>query len=674
MKALKYIMSFTLVFFISCAEDDNDLSFIGNVVAPTNVSALFQISQDNSGLVNITPNSDGAVSYNITFGDDTAEPINLKQGENIDHTYTEGTYTVSLEAIGLTGLKTMVTQELVVSFRVPENLEVTATINSSNPFILDVSATADFAASFNVFFDTSNVDEEPTPLAIGETISFEYPSVGDYTIKVVALSGGAETVEATQVVTISKPTELPIDFEIFDTSVLGDFGGASISVVDNPQVDAVNGSATVAQIIKGAGETWAGNVITTSTPIDFSTKQLIKMNVWSPRPGGKMTLKLENLTDGNIFFEKEITTVGNSDWEEVVFDLSAIDLSQEYQKIVLFFDFGVMGDGSADWTFFIDNIKQDIVQTGGGGSGVTPINFETPFDLSSFDGGGISLIANPDTNGNPSSTVAEMIKGAGQVWAGSKITVPTPFNFDNETTVTIKVWSPRAGLNLLAKFEDAVPWPDVASTAEITATTTVANQWEDLTFDFAGIDTAIDWYNLVLIMDNGTEGDGTSNYTIYLDDISTDPVLDFEPKFTLDSFDGGGISVIANPDTNGNPSNMVAEMIKGAGQVWAGSKITAPEPFSFDSGTTLTIKVWSPRAGLNLLAKFEDAVPWPDVASTAEITATTTVANQWEDLTFDFTGIDTAIDWYNLVLIMDNGTAGDGSSNYTIYIDDIDIN
>ncbi|MDD7885950.1 hypothetical protein [Flavivirga sp. 57AJ16] len=674
MKALKYIMSFTLVFLIGCAEDDNDLNFLDNVVAPTNVSALFQISQDNSGLVTITPNSEGAVSYNITLGDDTTEPVNLKQGETIDHTYPEGTYTVTLEAIGITGLKSTVTQPLVVSFRAPENLEVTATINASNPFIIDVSATANYAASFNVFFDTSNVDEEPTPLAIDGTVSFEYPSVGDYTIKVVALSGGSETLETTQVVTITTPTELPIDFEIFDSTVLGDFGGATVSVVENPQIDEVNGSAKVAQIIKGAGETWAGNVITTSTPIDLSTKQFIKMNVWSPRPGGKMTLKLENLTDQNIFFEKEITTVGNSAWEEVVFDVSAIDLSQDYQKIVLFFDFGTVGDGSSGWTFFIDNIKQQKPPTSGGGNHVTPINFETPYELSSFDGGGISLIANPDTSGNPSTTVAEMIKGAGQVWAGSKITVPEPFNFDNSTTVTIKVWSPRAGLNLLAKFEDAVPWPDVASTAEITATTTVANQWEDLTFDFSGIDTAIDWYNLVLIMDNGTVGDGSSNYTIYLDAVSTDPMLDFEPKFTLSSFDGGGISVIANPDTNGNPSSMVAEMIKGAGQVWAGSKITVPEPFSFDGGTTLTVKVWSPRTGLNLLAKFEDAVPWPDVASTAEITATTTVANQWEDLTFDFSGIDTAIDWYNLVLIMDNGTTGDGSSNYTIYIDDIDIN
>ncbi|MEP5934289.1 MAG: hypothetical protein ABJ218_04175, partial [Winogradskyella arenosi] len=117
-----------------------------------------------------------------------------------------------------------------------------------------------------------------------------------------------------------------------------------------------------------------------------------------------------------------------------------------------------------------------------------------------------------------------------------------------------------------------------------------------------------------------------------------------------------------------------AELVKGNGQSWAGTKITVPRPFEVTSASVVTLKVWSPRTGLNLLLKFEDDVAWPDVTASAEVTATTTVANQWETLTFDFSGIDTAIDWYNLVLIMDNEIVGDGSSNYTIYLDDITLN
>ena len=65
MKTLKYIfsLSIALLFCLGCAEDDNDLSFVDSVVAPSDISADFNILQDNSGLVTITPNAIGGVSY-----------------------------------------------------------------------------------------------------------------------------------------------------------------------------------------------------------------------------------------------------------------------------------------------------------------------------------------------------------------------------------------------------------------------------------------------------------------------------------------------------------------------------------------------------------------------------------------------------------------------------------
>ncbi|HKK12736.1 MAG TPA: hypothetical protein VJ945_07880, partial [Flavobacteriaceae bacterium] len=126
MRTLKYLLSFALVLvFINCTKDENNLDYLNNVVAPTNVSALFQVTQDNTGLVTIIPNSDGAVSYNITFGDDTPEPENVLQGKSVEHTYAEGTYNVTIEAVGITGLKSGTTQNLEVAFKAPENLEVT---------------------------------------------------------------------------------------------------------------------------------------------------------------------------------------------------------------------------------------------------------------------------------------------------------------------------------------------------------------------------------------------------------------------------------------------------------------------------------------------------------------------------------------------------------------------
>ncbi|MEC3906250.1 hypothetical protein VOI54_04425 [Tamlana sp. 2201CG12-4] len=365
MKTIKYITSFcfiALLMVFSCEEDEN-VDFVNDVVAPTNISAGVNVIPDNTGLTQITPTGEGVASYIVDFGDGSEPSELLKPGEFAEHIYAEGTYEATITATGINGKTATGTQTVNVSFRAPENIEITTAIDGSNPFILNVSASADYAAGFLVFFDTTNPDEEGTPLELDGTVSFEYPGVGDYSIKVVALSGGTETSELTQVITISAPVELPIDFEIFDTSAFIGFGGASNEVIDNPDTNG-NTSATVGKIVKDAPEVWAGNVITLSTPIDFSLKKVMKMKVWSPRAGGKLLMKLENLDDNSIFIEKEVTLQGNSTWEEVLIDFTDIDDTQDFQKIVLFFDFGSVGDGSANWTFYIDDIDQTVPSSG----------------------------------------------------------------------------------------------------------------------------------------------------------------------------------------------------------------------------------------------------------------------------------------------------------------------
>jgi len=685
MKKIKFIIGsfFALLLIWNCTDDDN-LDFLNDVVAPTNVTALFQVTQDNTGLVTITPNADGAMLFNILFGDDTVESSEVTAGESITHVYEEGTYTVNVEAVGITGLKTQITMPLTVSFKAPENLEVTIENDLAVSKQVNVTVNADYAISYDVYFGEPGNDD-PVTGNIGETVSYTYQDPGTYTIRVEAMGAAIQTTEYTEefvVTEILQPiASAPTQPNRAEQDVISIFSSAYTDVAGtNYFPDWGQG---------GQGSSWAmfnlngddmlqyinlsyqGIALADGTSVDVSAMEYLHMDVWTSGDASRIETSIINNASGTVTEAPVWSDLTAGEWTTINIPIS--DYTDQGLTVTEIFQMKFVGDPWAAGTVFIDNIYFYRAPTSSGPS-ATPITFETQFELSSFDGGDISVVANPDTNGNPSSMVSQMVKGAGQPWAGSKITVPSPFSFTNSTVVTAKVWSPRAGLDLLMKFEDDVPWPNVTGTAEITATTTVANQWEVLTFDFTGIDTNIDWYNLVMIMDNGTVGDGSANYTIYVDDISSDPILDFEPQFSLSSFDGGDISVIANPDTNGNSSAMVAQMVKGAGQPWAGSKITAPIPFTFDGGTIVKVKVWSPRTGLDLLMKFEDDVPWPNVTGTAEITATTTVANQWEELTFDFAGIDTNIDWYNLVLIMDNGTVGDGSSNYTIYLDDISQN
>ena len=80
------------------------------------------------------------------------------------------------------------------------------------------------------------------------------------------------------------------------------------------------------------------------------------MKVFSPRIGAKVLLKVENLTNGGISFEKEVTTTTANAWELLTIDFSAINTANSYQKIVLIFDLGTMGDGTANFTYLFDDI------------------------------------------------------------------------------------------------------------------------------------------------------------------------------------------------------------------------------------------------------------------------------------------------------------------------------
>jgi hypothetical protein len=674
MKKMKNIYRIVIVLFVisACTDDLRDLSFLESIVPPSNIAAAYNITQDNTGLVTITPSADGAASFDIILGDGSPSIKGIKQGKSINHTYKEGSYEVKIIAYNSNGDSLEHAQQLVVSFKAPANLVVVIENDKSTSKKVNITAKADFATMFD-FYTGETGNTTPISGNIGATVSYTYQKAGTYAVKVVAKGAAIATTEYTanfKVTEILQPTVAapnPPTRKATDVVSIYSDQYTNIAISEwNPDWSQTT-TLTTPKIagnntLRYANLNYTGIVTNYGNPTDISKMEYVHFDYWTP-DATSLALKLVNTskTGANKESEVVVPSVSLGSWKSVDIKLSdyTTDLSGITQLLF----------SSSSSIVFIDNFyfykkPSNVV-------GVTPINFETPYSLSSFDGGAISVVANPDTNGNASSMVAKLVKGDGQTWAGSKITVPQPFSFAGGTSVKVKVWSPRAGLKLLMKFEDATAWPNTKASAEVTTTTTKSNAWEELTFDFTGISTTINFTNLVLIMDNGTKGDGSANYTIYLDDISSSPSLNFEPKFTLSSFDGGAISVVANPDTNGNASSMVAKLVKGDGQTWAGSKITVPQPFSFAGGTSVKVKVWSPRAGLKLLMKFEDATAWPNTKASAEVTTTTTKSNAWEELTFDFTGISTTINFTNLVLIMDNGTKGDGSANYTIYLDDI---
>ena len=152
---------------------------------------------------------------------------------------------------------------------------------------------------------------------------------------------------------------LPLDFQLPASSyVFTDFAGGVVTIENNPAATGNNTSTKVAKMVKNAGQTYGGSFIALSNPINFagSVNKQFKMKVYSPRVGAKVLLKVENLTNGGVSFEKEVATTVANAWETLTFDYSGIDISKSYQKVVLIFDNGTNGDGTANYTFYFDDI------------------------------------------------------------------------------------------------------------------------------------------------------------------------------------------------------------------------------------------------------------------------------------------------------------------------------
>src|SRR5690606_540318 len=124
-------------------------------------------------------------------------------------------------------------------------------------------------------------------------------------------------------------------------------------------------------------------------------------------------------------------------------------------------------------------------------------------------------VDNPSKEGiNTSDKVMKVEQSAGvEGWAGFFFNLAEKIVFAEKRTIKIKVYSPAAGEQVNLKLEDAV---DGSISTEVLAETTVANEWEELSFSFASRDS--DKYDkLVLFFNFNGNKDAASVH--YFDDI-----------------------------------------------------------------------------------------------------------------------------------------------------------
>lgn len=362
---IKLILSFAALLTLATGCEkrsgiDDDLSFV-RTAKTTNPGNVFDISNDNSGKVVITPIGEGASSFTVMYGHGTGAGSSavVLPGHNTTHIYPEGSYTVTVVSKSLAGEETTTTYPLKVTYRAPENIKVTT---SNNIHELTVKAEALYAASYLVYFgDVAN--ETGTPLAAGASVKHTYASPGNYNVKVTALSGGAASSDKTVPVTIYNAFGLPITFDDPNKNdFFGTFGNNQqfqIGVA-NPNVSGLNMSAKVGKFIRGV-EGWSGTYSPLEDSIDMSVGKKIKVLVYNPDPAmiGKMlNVELEKgrtIKDGIAVLKVPVTKSG--EWEELVFDfgtISGIPANETFGQLVLRFNDASDGQGAV---IYLDNFR-----------------------------------------------------------------------------------------------------------------------------------------------------------------------------------------------------------------------------------------------------------------------------------------------------------------------------
>ena len=282
MKKLKLILSlFALILFLGCSDENNDIDLDG-INAPSNVSALTTITQDNSGNVTFLPRGEGVTQYEIYFGDATTAPVFVNPGGTVTHKYAEGKFQAKIVATTINGKKTETIQEVTVSFLAPTSFEPVITIGSN--LSINVTAKAELETFFQVCFgDVAN--EVPVDFMEDEVITHTYLNPGTYQVKVVALSGGIATTQKTQSVTVTNLFAAPVPtipaanvismFSDSYTNVAVDTWRTSWSQANLEDIE-ISGNKTK----KYSALNFVG-IEATTTPINASAMTFFHADIWS---------------------------------------------------------------------------------------------------------------------------------------------------------------------------------------------------------------------------------------------------------------------------------------------------------------------------------------------------------------------------------------------------------
>jgi hypothetical protein len=477
--------------------------------------------------------------------------------------------------------------------------------------------------------------------------------------------------------TIGFSQSLPINFEgDVATSDFVSFDGGTAIVTDNPEKSGINTSDFVAQIIRDGGATYGGGKILLTDNLNFSELTKITMNVYTTAPVGTIVkFKLEGA--GPSAEVDAFTTVSGA-WEtlEWVF----LGTPNTLNELVFMFDFGNVGDGSENSTFYFDDIAQVQGPTAPKPTSL-PLNFESDIvdtDFLNYSGATVNVIDNPEKNGaNTSDKVGQVIRDGGDFLAKSTVFLTNNLDLSTMWHISMNVFTTApVGTRIKLELEGA------EGRTNSDYLTTTSGEWETVSWNFSGQTKPFN--KISFSFDFGNVGDGSATSTFLFDDVQQivgaalpEPIpttlpVDFEASVVTSDFineDGGITTVIANPHVDAdNPSATVAQFVRSGGSPWAKSKLVLTSNINFSTQNSISMKVYTDApVGSLLKLKVESIIPnqFAD-----ERDATTTVSGAWATYTWSFP-TDVPPLYSVISLMLGYTTPNDASANATFLIDDI---
>lgn len=443
-------------------------------------------------------------------------------------------------------------------------------------------------------------------------------------------------------------------------------GWDSLTVVANPNPDAVNGSTKVGKFVDQLDEPWNGLLFDVQNPFNLETKNQFNFKLRSSK-ATKVLVKLEGGASAANEVWVDINEVNQ--WVQYSVDFSSQALAS-HKKLILFFNAGnnpEVGD-----VYYIDDLSW------GEKTSSEIENFENgavlpwePLDQQEVLHGKFAVVNNPDATGvNKSSKVGQYTKGSSPFSTLAAV-APGVIDISSKPQFNLDVLAPAGSTAVIMQLESAT-----SGNKEVSRDIKTPGAWETISFDFSDFQNISDWAALKLIFNPSIAEDGK---VFFFDNLNqgastVDPcegtvsvaniIDDFECQRNRDYGSGADlISAVNNPKLTAANSSVKVGLYKDQpNQPWSALCANFPDGIDLSVFNQLELQVLS-TAAVPVLLKLEGGS-----SPAKEIWSEIKTANDWYSISADFSG-EAGKDHKRVCFFFNGGVETSTVDNY--YIDNI---